>query len=205
MSRTVVYCQRNLKLRRGVNPFLFTMFHNRHTISIGRLAILMDSKDLNLTKRINIPLPEYFLKKAYDRLMREVAETLNKSALEKEIETGVLKTKLFNKAFTLYPALVELVHITWDKKHLDLIEELTGYKLTKLEDRETLIQETKRLQEKYRELQVEQKQEGVSFAQVIISTEIVLGMNLSRDIKLFEFQYYMKAASDKIKQYDKKN
>jgi hypothetical protein len=180
------------------------MFHNRHTISIGEIAILMDSKDLNLIKRFNIPIPKRFLQKAFNRLMKEVAETLNKSALEKEIESGLFRTKLYNKAFNLYPALVQIVSMTWDQKHLDMIKEITGFALEKLDDRKILVEETQRLQAKYRELIVQKPGEGVSFAQVIISTEIVLGYNISRDIKLFEFQYYMKSASDKIKQLEKR-
>lgn len=178
------------------------MFHNRHTISIGRLAILLDNKDINLVKRWNIPLPKKIIRKAYDRLLLEVGETLNKTAFEKEIESGVLKIKMFNKAFNLYPAMVDLCSITWDKEHLDKIKEITGIELKRIEDRQALINETKRLQDKYKELNVSQPSEGVSFAQVIISTEIVLDFSISRDIKLFEFQYYMKAASDKIKQME---
>jgi hypothetical protein len=179
------------------------MFHNRYTISIGRLATLMDSRNLNLVKRFNMLVPKFMLEKPFRRLMKEVGETLNQSALQREIESGILKTKLFNKAFNLYPALCNIVSITWDQQHLDKVEEITGMKMLKLEDRQGLIDETKRLQDKYRELSVEHAKEGVSFASVIISTEIVLGMNISREIKLFEFQHYMKAASDKIKQLEK--
>lgn len=178
------------------------MFHNRHTISIGRLAVLMDSRDLNLVKRFNIPLPKFMLKKAFNRLMKDVSETLNKTALEKEIESGIIKTKLFNKAFNLYPAIITLLTICWDKEHLDKIEEITGYRLTKLEDREILINETKRLQDKYKELSVQQRSEGVSFVEVIVSTELILEMTLPRETKLYEFQYYMKKANDKIKQLE---
>jgi hypothetical protein len=180
------------------------MFHNRYTISIGQLAILMDSRDLKLVRRVKIPLPKYLLKKAFARLMHEVNETLNKSALEKEIETGIFKTKLFNKAFNLYPALVDLAGITWDKKHLDLIFEITGYRLEKLEDREILISEMKRLQDKYREIRPIESREGVSFYEVIISVESILGRNIDRSIKLFEFQAYMKQASDKVKLMEKR-
>jgi len=180
------------------------MFHNRYTISIGRLAMLVDSHDFNLVKRWKIYLPTFLLMKAYNRLMTQVSETLNKSALHEEIKNGLLKTKLFNKAYTLYPALCMLVSVTWDKKHLDMIKEITGFELKKLGDRETLIAETKRLQDKYKEyLITENSNDNVSFAHIIISTEIVLEMNISRDIKLYEFEYYLKAASDKIKQLEK--
>jgi hypothetical protein len=164
----------------------------------------MDSRDLNLVKRFKIPIPKILLQKAFNRLLKEVAETLNKSALEKEIESGILRTKLYNKAFNLYPALVQIVSLSWDQKHLDMIKEITGFELTKLEDRKVLIEETQRLQSKYREFIVEKPSEGVSFTQVIVSVEIVLNMAISREIKLFEFQYYMKSASDKIKQLEKR-
>ena len=166
------------------------MFHNRYTISIsiGQLAILMDSHDLKLVRRVKIYIPKYFLKRAFKRLILEVNETLNKSALEKEIESGVVKIKLFNKAFNLYPALVELTGITWDQKHLDLIEEITGYKLQSIEDREILISETLRLQDKYREISVNHTPEGISFYQVIVAVEDILGRAIDRNIKLFEFQ-----------------
>ena len=136
--------------------------------------------------------------------MKEVNETLNKTALEKEIESGMFKVKLYNKAFTLYPSLVNITFMAWDQKHLDTIELLTGYKLEKLEDREVLIEEMKRLQSKYREITVEEKKEGVSFYTVIIATEEVLGRSIDRGIKLFEFQGYMKQASEKIKQLEKR-
>lgn len=178
------------------------MFHTRHTISIGRLAILLDNKDINLVKRWNIPMPKKLIQRAYEKLIVEVGETLNKSALEKEIESGVLKIKMYNKAYNLYPAMVDLCSISWDAKHRELIKEITGIELVKLEDREALIAETKRLQDKYKELSKAQPVEGVSFAHIIISTEVVLDFSISRDIKLFEFQYYMKAASDKIKQME---
>lgn len=182
------------------------IFHSRHTITIGQLAILMDSHDYNLIRRIRIPIPKKLLKRAFWRLMKEVHETLNHSELEKEIESWILKTRLFNRAFNLYPAIVDIVSITWDKEHLNMIEELTGCRLTTLADREMLIVEMKRLQDKYSELMsvpVNEK-EGVSFSKVIVSTEIVLNIAIPRTIKLFEFQYYMEQASDKIRQLQKR-
>jgi hypothetical protein len=97
------------------------------------------------------------------------------------------------------------VSISWDKKHLELIKEITGLELKKLEDRESLISEMKRLQDKYKELIKTEKSEGVAFAQIVVSTEIILEMNIDRNIKLYEFQYYMKAATEKIKQIERHN
>jgi len=164
----------------------------------------MDSQDIALVKRFPLWLPRIVLARAFQRLMLEVAGTLNKSALEQEIEGGVIKTKLYNKAYNLYPALVDIVFITWDDKHLEQIKEITGISLHKLEDREALIREMRRLQDKYKELTVEQeKGDGVSFAEVIISTEIVLDLSISRNTLLYEFEYYMKAASEKVRQLQK--
>ena len=95
--------------------------------------------------------------------------------------------------------------ISWEKKHLELIKEITGLELKKLEDREALISEMKRLQDKYKELIKTEKSEGVAFAQIVVSTEIILEMNIDRNIKLYEFQYYMKAATEKIKQIERHN
>jgi len=142
--------------------------------------------------------------KAFARLSTEIAETLNRSALEQEIQSGVLRAKIYNKAFNLYPALVNIVSLTWDEKHIKMIEELTGLKLTKLEDREGLVNEMRRLQDKYKEMEKENTSDGsVSFSQVIVSTEIVLELSISRKTTLSEFQYYMKAASEKLKQMEK--
>ena len=182
------------------------MFHTKNTITIGRLARLIDTRELRLVKRFPIWVPRVLLLKAYARLTTEVAETLNRSALEQEIQSGVLRAKVYNKAFNLYPALVNLVSLTWDEKHLAMIEELTGLKLKKLEDRKALNVEMRRLQDKYKELAKEERSDGeVSFSQVIVSTEIVLELSISRETTLSEFQYYMKAASEKLKQYEKLN
>lgn len=180
------------------------MFHSRHTISIGRLARLMDSRDLALVKRYRIWIPKFMLVHPFERLMYEVAETLNKSALDQEVMNGVVKAKLYNKAFNLYPILLDIVSLTWDEKHLNMVYELTGIKLERLEDRAALEVEMKRLQDKYKELIAPTGEgEGMSFAQVIVSTEIVLELNISRDTTLYEFQYYMKAAAEKLKQLEK--
>jgi hypothetical protein len=180
------------------------MFYNRHTISIGTLVRLMDNRDLRLVKRYRVWLPKFMLARAFERLMYEVAETLNKSALDQEIIGGVMRAKLYNKAFNLYPILLDIVSLTWDRKHLDMVYELTGIKMEKIEDRTALESEMKRLQDKYKELLIPQKDgEGMSFAQVIISTEIVLELNISRDTTLYEFQYYMKAATEKLRQLEK--
>lgn len=182
------------------------LFHNKYTISIGRLSLLLDSQNINLVKRFNIPLPKFITVRAFNKFLREVKETLNKSAIEKDIEKSLIKTKLYNKAFNLYPALVDLCSIGWSKEILEKIKDITGIELKRLEDRKLLIEETKRLQDKYREYLIEDKPEGgVSFSQIIISIEIILEMNIPRDLKLFEFEYYMKAASEKIKQLEKKN
>lgn len=181
------------------------LFHNRYTISIGQLTVLMDSGNYRLASRTKIPIPRFWLKKAYLKLMQEVAESINKTGLQQEVEGGVIRAKLFNKAYNLYPALVNLVSISWDKKHLELIKEITGLELKKLEDRESLISEMKRLQDKYKELIKTEKSEGVAFAQIVVSTEIILEMNIDRNIKLYEFQYYMKAATEKIKQIERHN
>jgi len=181
------------------------LFHNKYTISIGKLGVLLDSQNINLVKRINIPMPKFLLSRAYSNLIVQVNETLNRTALNKEIETGILRTKLYNKAFNLYPALVDLCSITWDDKHLKKIEEITGLVLKKIEDRKFLIDETVRLQDKYRELLVEEKKEGISFIQVIINVEIILDFKLDRNLKLYEFEYYMKMASDKIREIETAN
>jgi hypothetical protein len=182
------------------------IFYNKYTISIGRLSILLDSQNINLVKRINIPLPKFFVVRAYNKFLHEVKETLNKSAIEKDIERTLIKTKLYNKAFNLYPALVDLCSIGWTKEILERIKDITGIELKRLEDRKFLIAETERLQAKYREYLITEKPEGgVSFSQIIISIEIILEMNIPRDIKLFEFEYYIKSASEKIKQLEKKN
>lgn len=165
----------------------------------------MDTADIRLVNRTKLPLPGFMLRKAYFKLLHEVSESINKTGIEQELQGGILRAKTFNKAYNLYPALVTLVGITWDKQHLDTIKELTGLELKKLEDREFLINEMKRLQDKYKELIKTERSEGVSFAQIIVSTEIILEMSISRDIKLYEFQYYMKAASEKIKQLEKLN
>ena len=60
-------------------------------------------------------------------------------------------------------------------------------------------------QDKYKELIKTEKSEGVAFAQIVVSTEIILEMNIDRNIKLYEFQYYMKAATEKIKQIERHN
>jgi len=175
------------------------LFHNKYTISIGRLAVMLDSQQKSLVKRINIPLPKRVMIKAYDKLLTEVNTTLNRSSFEQEVETGILRLKLYNKAFNLYPALVDLCHITWDSEHLKKIEEITGIKLSTLEDRKILIAETERLQAKYRELiKQNHKEGGISFAELIISTEIILELNIPRDILLYEFEHYMKRATDKL-------
>jgi len=175
------------------------LFHNKYTISIGRLAVMLDSQNYALIKRIRIPLPERMIMKAYNKLMDEVNEALNKTALEREIETGILRLKLYNKAFVLYPALLKTAKLTWDAEHLKIIEEITGYKLEKLEDREILIAEIDRLQAKYRELVSEKKSEGgVSFSELIISTEIILDREISRDILLYEFANYTHKATEKL-------
>jgi hypothetical protein len=62
----------------------------------------------------------------------------------------------------------------------------------------------KRLQDKYREIRPIESREGVSFYEVIISVESILGRNIDRSIKLFEFQAYMKQASDKVKLMEKR-
>ena len=164
----------------------------------------METRELKLVSRVKFPLPGFMLKKGYKRLIREVGEVVNNTAVEREIESGILKAKTFNKAFVLYPALCDIVSITWDAEHLQKIEEITGMKLTKLKDREILFNETKRLQDKYKELiHSEPKEGGVSFSQIVISTELILDMQIDRNIRLYEFGYYLKAASEKLKQLEK--
>lgn len=180
------------------------LFHSKRTITISRLIRVIDNHEIGLVKRVKFWLPRHLIVRAYENLMLEIAETLNKSALEQEIASGAIRVKLYNKAYNLYPALVDLVSITWDKEHLDKIEEITGLKLRKLEDRAFLVSEMKRLQDKYKELaKTEKTDEGVPFAQIVASTEVILGMNISTEKTLQEFQYYMKIASDKIKQAEK--
>jgi hypothetical protein len=165
------------------------------------MAEMLDSGRHSLVKRWNIPLPKFMVIKAFNKLMYELAEVMNKTAIKQELETGVMRVKLYNKAFTLYPALIDLVTLKWDEETLRRVEDLTGYKLNNLDDLKVLVNETKRLQDKYKEYSVEAKKEGeMSFVQVIISVEIVLERTISRDTKLYEFEHYLKAANEKIKQ-----
>jgi hypothetical protein len=64
------------------------LFHNRYTISIGQLTVLMDSGNFKLASRTKLPLPGFWLKKAYLKLMQEVAESINKTGLQQEVEGG---------------------------------------------------------------------------------------------------------------------
>lgn len=179
------------------------LFHNKYTISIGRMAILLESQDYKLIKRKNIPVPKKVLIRAYNRLIKEFNEVVNKSSINRAVESGILRLSIYNKAYNLYPLLILICQTTWDEKHLKMVEDITGYKLEKLEDREMLVNEMNRLKDKYHELLVEEKKEGVSFVQVIISTEMILEEPISREIKLFEFEHYMKSASDKVAQLEK--
>jgi hypothetical protein len=48
------------------------LFFNKYTISIGRLCKLMSTSDINLIKRVNIPLPKFILKRQTAKLLEVV-------------------------------------------------------------------------------------------------------------------------------------
>lgn len=150
-------------------------------------------------------LPKAAVKRAYMRFIADYEQMFaGSSSVMHRAETQ--KVLMWHKVETILPLLYQGLLYTPNEYFLSVYEEFFG-DAPNIEDNEQMVaalkkvlREKERLRAYYRErFETPQKQkeitdEGITFEDIIINTELVLEKPLSRELKLYQFKKYFDLA-----------
>lgn len=181
------------------------LFHNKYSITIGRLSEMIDTQNPRLVCVHSRHLPKAAVKRAYMRFIADYEQMFaGSSSVMHRAETQ--KVLMWHKVETILPLLYQGLLYTPNEYFLSVYEEFFG-DAPNIEDNEQMVaalkkvlREKERLRAYYRErFETPQKQkeitdEGITFEDIIINTELVLEKPLSRELKLYQFKKYFDLA-----------
>lgn len=173
------------------------MTHNAHTISLERLSLLLETKDPHYLLRFGW-LPRWALRGRFMDFMQGFHRLFSEAEYNKLGASELIKTSLYNRLL-MVKAFYDLAII----KRLSA-EMMAWYKQEFRREQVELSAVVKRIefyQAKLREYAKPEADTGVKkevpFDLVIISVEAILGMSISREMKLYTFKHYYDRALDK--------
>lgn len=184
------------------------IFHNKYTITLARVSLMLESENINLVKRIAVPLPSRMVYRAYARIIAEITKLMSVKENEGKLNDYLLMLQLYNRINSLLPALYYGLSISKKPKQemIEYFENHYGKKPTVKEDLQLILDDIKRLTAKYNELNVKPQPTDtdtpskLNFEKLILGIELTLDNGaLPRDTKLYQLQSYYEAATEKIR------
>lgn len=183
------------------------LFHNKYTITLSRVSLMLESDNINLVKRIPIWLPRPLVMRAYAKIIAEISKLVSVKENEGKLNDYLLMLQLYNRINSLLPALYYGLLIL-NKPSAEMIEYFEahyGKKPTVKEDLQLILDDIKRLTAKYKELNVKQPEQEseptkLNFEKLLLGIELTLDNGqLPRDTKLYQLQSYYEASMEKIR------
>lgn len=183
------------------------LFHNKYTISLSRVSLMLESDNINLVKRVPIWLPKPLVYKAYASIISEIAKLMSVKENEGKLNDHLLMLQLYNRINSLLPALYYGLSISKkpSQEMISYFEDHYGKKPIVKEDLNLILDDIKRLTAKYNELNVKQpvaenEPSKLNFEKLLLGIELTLDNGqLPRETKLYQLQSYYEAATEKIR------
>jgi hypothetical protein len=137
--------------------------------------------------------------------IHEIVECINEKDLIQEYLNDANKLTLYNRAYTWYPALYYSTLYKPTPLKISKIRTLTGIEIKNVTDLEMFKSEILRLRSKLKEmLPVDFKTNTkLSLERIVAATESILGIQVDRSIKMYQFKHIYQSAQDKAREYDK--
>lgn len=185
------------------------IFHTIKTITVGQFGEIVSFKDINLIKRINIPVFPFMLKMAYSRLLNEWNNISNKDKIEAEINKNKTKLKHLTQINIHYKIMIDMLKLSalyGLKKPKELLIKQYIYIYKKepktQADFEKIYKDIDLKIRRYKQMygNGEEENNNVDFEQLIINIEMILAPVTIRDKKLYTLPKYIEMASKKIKE-----
>lgn len=189
----------------GRASFFKNMRHNEYTISISRASLLLEKRNPRLALRFYLPLPKRIMYKMMAKTLQSIVSCINEKEMLNSYLTDMAKIKLYNRAYTLYPALYYRLLGRPDEQTYTMVRQITGLNIHKKDDIVKLKNEIKRLRDKVREFIPDDyvKRADISLERVVASTESLLGIHIDRDLKMYQFKELYNISVEKAKMYEK--
>jgi len=189
--------------------------HTCQTLTLRRFSLYRKTGDLRLLFKIHVPL--WYAKKNHEAFLNEFNTLFNEES-DRELDKLVHKLLSQNKILLMH-LLLKAVNMHLNEKlkidmmrnkvdytdsnllkYLAEIEEVSGIKVTNLEDMKAFVEEIERSTDKYDQLfPIEEPKKDVSVLQFAIRIFGILEMNYDPDITLFELSEMKILATEKVK------
>jgi len=180
-----------------------------HSMTLSRCSLLLEKEDNNILKKYWF-VPNKIAKKAFEKFHLDFSRLFNKEGLATLNSMQALKIMMYNNIFNLLPSMYYGIILTYDKAMLDKFKELFSKDpITAGDVYDTIQAEIERMSSKYKELFLSDKKEEkdkektLNFDNVITTCELVLGISIDRNIKLYQFKPYYEQALKKSRKINK--
>jgi len=187
------------------------LYHDRYSITLGRVSMMLDKGDINMTKRFPIPLPRRWTEEAYSYMMITITMMMGKREIGIKANEQLLKISMYNKINNILPALFYGLTIskTPPAEMMEYFKNQYGHYPKSSQDFDLILQDIKRLSGKYAEIFADVKAETpakeakLNFEKLILSLEITLERAIDRNCKLYQLEQFYEAAVERVKAQEK--
>ena len=178
-------------------------WHNEYSMSIGRYSHMISINDTRLLSKFGLFKPST---KKYKAFLNTINHEFNEEGSLKELQKYQMKVVLYNR-ISLYETLYYGLLLTNEQQFIDYYKELYGREPEKIEDYERVLKDLTQNDSNLKTLNMdndkEDSKEEKSFENIISIVESILGFNINRNIKLYQFKHNYLTAVKKSKSYGK--
>ena len=183
--------------------------HNVYSMTIGRFSEMMESGSLHYMKKINIPLPKFYLKKRQKKLITEFNFINAKEEVQRLVNKDLSKLVILTKVNIQGQIILSMYKIYLNTGKDEVIEKqlretiglLTQRKVVDLEkEMFDFIRNVKQQTNRFEQVFNDPEEKKTSFEQNLINIEMILAPIDLRNKKLYTFGRYVKMAMEKLKQ-----
>lgn len=180
------------------------IYHTIYTMTIGELSRLQEADNINLIKRFPFWAPMKATKKAYRVFNTALTELFNQRELDKMLGTARQMVFLVNQS-TMLSSLYQGLGLNPSEDMLAYYEANYGKKYTGIADLKVLAKDIAKLNSRLKafSLPTQTKKEKTSFEVMIAAVEQLLGIEISYDMKVYQFKYKYDKAVAKSKDIEK--
>lgn len=188
--------------------------HTPHTITIDRASLYFETQDAGYLSRF--PFLWRFGVRGEARFIEQFNEMFSKRHQNALADNDDMKRILFNKAFNFLPALHEGIKVALNVKNqkkvrgvlkslFSMYEGEFGKKFESIKDLERIEREINRLRRKLRGFNIKKEApKKFDLEEIVVNTELIIGQQIDRRLKLYQFKkYFDRAATIVIQQTTK--
>jgi len=199
------------KFKGALESFVLSLYHDKYSITLARVSMMLDKGDINMTKRFPALLPRRWTAEAYNYILLNISIMMSKREISIKANEQLLKIAMYNKINNILPAL--FYGLTISKKPpaemLEYFKNQYGDYPKSAGDFDLILSDIKRLSGKYAEIfadvkgETPAKEAKLNFEKLILSLEITLERAIDRNCKLYQLEQFYDAAVERVKAQEK--